>query len=162
MSTAAGSCAPEAMAPPEKTGCIDELPIWWEWEKATKGKRLVIWSRGLRELLLGAEPELTDEEIAQAEVGGETVADLSAIWNLVRAQRGLRTELLEAAERGGLQAVHGCLVARGWSVSVAVISPPRINPEPSVRPGSGRQVWRRTPDWLGFGWARSERGGRFK
>ena len=44
---------------------------WAEWEKASKGRRQVAWTIGLRAELLTEEPELTDEELAEQDQGGE-------------------------------------------------------------------------------------------
>lgn len=53
-------------------GDADDLALWWEWEKASTGRRQITWSRGLRYVLqLGV--EMTDEEIAEDELGGEVV-----------------------------------------------------------------------------------------
>lgn len=41
--------------------------LWCEYERATFGKRAVVWSRGLRELLCGIEAEASDEELASSE-----------------------------------------------------------------------------------------------
>jgi hypothetical protein len=50
-------------------GDADALDLWHEYEAATKGRRCVTWSRGLRDLV-GVR---TDEEIAEDEVGGDLV-----------------------------------------------------------------------------------------
>jgi hypothetical protein len=45
---------------------------WWEWEKASKGRRQIAWSKWLREWAdLGREQ--TDEEIADKELTGNYV-----------------------------------------------------------------------------------------
>lgn len=73
--------------------------LWCEYEAATKGKRTNQWTPGLRRELLGADDEPSDEELADAEVGGEDVAGLfgparRAIW--AASPKGVA--LLEAAE----------------------------------------------------------------
>jgi len=47
--------------------------LWWEYFKATKGRRAITWSRGLRELLdmTGSQFDLTDEEILADTVAQE-------------------------------------------------------------------------------------------
>lgn len=40
-----------------------DMAIWYEWERASKGRRQLTWSRGLKEFL-GIDDDLTDEEIA--------------------------------------------------------------------------------------------------
>lgn len=45
--------------------------VWAEWETGSKGRRQVTWTVGLRAELLGDEPELSDEELAEADAGGD-------------------------------------------------------------------------------------------
>lgn len=52
-------------------GDYDALLRWQEYERATRGKKRIVWSNGLRDRLLGSAPEVEDEELAQAE--GEDV-----------------------------------------------------------------------------------------
>jgi len=64
----------------------------------------VTWSRGTKKRL--AIVERTDEEIAEEEVGGVVVAVLKAeTWTAVRHLDGFPVRILEAAERGGREAV---------------------------------------------------------
>jgi hypothetical protein len=56
-------------------GFEDDLARWWVWESASKGKRQLTWSPWLRSYLRLNE-ELTDEEIAASELGGEIVLEL--------------------------------------------------------------------------------------
>ena len=84
------------------TGDLAGLPLWHEYEKATKRHQAITWSKGLRKLLLGLEPERTDEEIAADEVGGDLVLEISReAWREVTRHLGLETRLLEAFEVGG-------------------------------------------------------------
>lgn len=60
-----------------KDGDADDLALWWEWEKASHGRRQLTWSAGLRDFLaLGTEK--TDEEITEEELGGDVVLTLDA------------------------------------------------------------------------------------
>lgn len=82
-------------------GDADALDLWNEYERATKGKRALTFSRGLRDLL-GVGREATDEEIADAEVGdaddtGFYVTD----WAPVAAQPALGAGLLNAVTPAG-------------------------------------------------------------
>lgn len=54
-------------------GTPEDEDIWAEWERSSKGRRQVGWSVGLRAELLPDEEDLTDEEVAEADEGGETV-----------------------------------------------------------------------------------------
>jgi hypothetical protein len=91
----------------------DALDLWHEWEKASKGRRQLTWSRGLRSLL-GLDDEKTDEEIVEEDEGGETEALLGAgQYRQIARVPGRLCEVLEAAEKGD----GGCsLVAllHGW------------------------------------------------
>lgn len=46
---------------------------WLEYVTGTRGRRAIVWSDGLRELLLPEVEEMSDEDLAAAEVGGELV-----------------------------------------------------------------------------------------
>lgn len=73
--------------------------LWAEWETVSKGKRQLLWSNGMRSVLL-PEPERTDEEIAAEEtLGGRVVVTLDAAgWRRLVRARGL-ADVLDAAER---------------------------------------------------------------
>lgn len=80
-------------------GDADDLDLWEEWERASKGRRQLTWSRGLRSRLL-ADPELSDEEIAAEEVGtaDDDLVEIPAEgWRTVAAL-GLSAAILDAAE----------------------------------------------------------------
>lgn len=49
-------------------GDADELRLWHEFEKASKGRRQMTWSRGLRDRL-GLDEPLSDQDIAETEAG---------------------------------------------------------------------------------------------
>lgn len=77
-------------------GDAEDLDLWHEWEAGSKGRRQLTWSRGLRERLL-TEPELTDQELAEVDEGGEDLLFFeSATW---REARWHRAALADAAER---------------------------------------------------------------
>jgi hypothetical protein len=83
------------------TGDADDLELWHEYEDATRGKRALTYTRGLRQLL-GIAAELDDETIAEAEVGdhddtGFYVTD----WAPVRIQPALGAGLLNAVGPAG-------------------------------------------------------------
>lgn len=78
----------------DKTRAIDDsredLALWGEWELASKGRRQITWSRGLRALLLPDAPELelTDQELADQDHGGDVVAEVGKdLWALIVARR---------------------------------------------------------------------------
>lgn len=114
----------EILADLERFGLVSDRDLWAEYEQVMRGKRALVWSRGYREIL-GMDAELTDEEIAAADVGGEPVAVLSqdawrgllaagsalVPWSTVKLPA--YTALLEAAERGGLALVNDVLGVLG-------------------------------------------------
>ena len=87
--------------------------LYTEWLVGAKGRRLIAWSRGLREHL--GLHERADEEIARDRDPAEVVAYLTRdAW---RAMLGTRCtlEALTAAEAGG---AHGMTTAlRGWGIN---------------------------------------------
>jgi len=73
--------------------------LWAEWERGSKGRRQIAWTPGLRAELLADEPELTDEQIAEQDQGGEDVALIDAeTFRTITAHRADWT-LLEAFNR---------------------------------------------------------------
>lgn len=80
-------------------GVADDLDLWHEWEAGSKGRRQMLWSRGLRDLLR-LSPEATDQELAAEELGSELddLVELDAsAWRLVR-NGSLQAAVLDAAE----------------------------------------------------------------
>lgn len=59
------------------TGETAPLRLWHEWEKGSKGRRQIAWSKGLRERLGLLVDEQTDEEIAAEELGRK---DDTVVW----------------------------------------------------------------------------------
>lgn len=95
-------------------GDADALDLWHEWERGSKGRRQLTWSKGMRDALqLGV--EATDEDIAEEELGtsaDDLVLVTSEGWRLVCAL-GMNARLLGAAETGGLAAVRAVLDSIG-------------------------------------------------
>lgn len=79
-------------------GDADDLDLWHEWERVSKGKRQMYWSPGLRDLLdVGA--EMSDEQIAeQAVLEGHVVDWISPREYRRLASLRLLGECLRAAE----------------------------------------------------------------
>jgi hypothetical protein len=91
-------------------GDADSLDLWQEWERVSKGRKQLTWSNGLRELAGLAVQELTDEEVAEQELGDADELILPAeTW---AAMRHVQVELLLAAEAGGLRAAVAWLQKR--------------------------------------------------
>lgn len=88
-----------------------DLMLWWEWERASRDKRALLWSGGLRDWA-NLDREKTDEEIAQEKAGDEVVAilDQEAWWQVFEIGS---VELLLAIETSGPEAGRRWLSDRG-------------------------------------------------
>jgi hypothetical protein len=88
-------------------GVFHELHLWWEYESATKGRRAIEWSRGLKARF--AIDDLEDDDLAAADVDGERLAWLDDGQWVLLVRRQQETHLLDLAEEGGAPAVHAFL-----------------------------------------------------
>jgi hypothetical protein len=82
------------------SGDVDELARWWELEKATRGYRMIAWSRGLR-AFAGVGVEKKDEDVAAEETGDEddTVCLITPEgWRAMRDDADLCAEVLTTLE----------------------------------------------------------------
>lgn len=94
------------------TGDVDALALWHEWERHSKGKRQVGWSKGLRERFAPEVEERTDAEVVAEELG--TAEDDLVRWTRLQWREFVRrpallVELLDLAELGGASAVRQAL-----------------------------------------------------
>lgn len=95
------------------TGEKEALILWWEYERVTRGRRCMGWSKGLRaQLRLGA--ERTDEDIIDEDQGGDVVALIDAVYWRSICRKGQDDEVLAVVEHGGYEALSRWMVARGW------------------------------------------------
>jgi hypothetical protein len=96
-------------------GLVDDVALWHEWERASKGRRQLTWSAGLRSMLLD-DDERSDEEVAAEELGtaDDDLVELPAAgWRMV-ARNGLDDLLLDVAEDDDTgEALRRYLTARG-------------------------------------------------
>ena len=75
--------------------------LWAEYEQGMIKRRTIAWSRGLRDAV-GLDEEQTDQEIADEDLGGETVLSMSAkTWWKFSRQDGARRELLDIVSARG-------------------------------------------------------------
>jgi hypothetical protein len=58
------------------SGDADDLDLWHEWEAASKGRRGIAYTRGLRETYAPDVDDLTDEQVVELDQGGEVVCDV--------------------------------------------------------------------------------------
>jgi hypothetical protein len=123
-------------------GLADEVDLWHEWERASKGRRQMEWSRGRRNLRewAGLGEGKTDEEIAEEEPGGEEL--LLLMPESCRELRQLPERvcgLLEAAELGGFAAATFLLDSWGSDWMPGKAAPPWLERPPgSARLDAGR------------------------
>jgi hypothetical protein len=96
------------------TGLASDFDAWFEWERGSKGMRQLTWSRGLKAMI--ELDEVTDEEIADEDDGGETVARITpAGW---RTLYWNAAELLSIVEQGGLHVAFAWMDRRGITYEV--------------------------------------------
>lgn len=102
------SRTPFELAEQASQGLATELELWWAYEEATKGRRAIEWSRGLKARF--EVEEVTDEELAAADVDGEPVVHVDDdTWGLL-VGTGKETHLLDLVEQGGAPAAHEFLL----------------------------------------------------
>lgn len=98
--------------------------LWGEYERATKGRRQLVWSPGLRGLLGLDGVELTDDELAEEnDQDQEDVAlILAADWPTIYADQQVLSDLLEVCETSApglrFQAMQAYLDARDIPVKL--------------------------------------------
>lgn len=88
-------------------GVTPELPLWWEWEAATKGRRALAISTAVRERYEVDESD--DEALAQAAVDGDALGTVSAAGYSLLVKARAETHFLDLAEDGGWAAAHAFL-----------------------------------------------------
>lgn len=90
----------------------DDLRAWVEFIYASRGRRMIAWSAGLREMAFMSKPEMTDDQIVSIEIGSEADAVLNLpVTSWVRVRRRA-AELLTVTEVGGADAARAWLDAR--------------------------------------------------
>lgn len=96
----------EVLADVEVLGLADDVELWNEWARVSRGRRQIVWSNGLRDAV-GLNHEKTDEEIAAEEVGTvDRLVILKKTWNVyLRRNLELRLAVLNLAEKSGIESV---------------------------------------------------------
>lgn len=109
------------------TGLAEDCELWIEWEQASRGRRQITWSRGLREWA-GLAAEASDEEIAERDHGGDDVLAIEPQdWPRARA---VLADLLDVAETDGADGLRAWLTDRGIGWREARPAPRREPPPP--------------------------------
>lgn len=114
-----------------ETGEAADVHGWWEWERASHGRRQIARSKGLREWAnLGKEQ--TDEEIAEEQLEAEDVLFIEPdSWRQLRGSPVQVCNLLEATEDGGYPAAMAWLDRHGLGYVVVGVLPHRPPPRDS-------------------------------
>lgn len=85
----------DASAP---SAALEDLNLWHTFEHASRGRRQLLWSRGLRDDVLAGQDDVTDQDVVDEAPGGDVIATVdAAVWRQI-AKRRLIADLLEAAE----------------------------------------------------------------
>lgn len=113
-----GNATPfELVARVAEDGDADAADRWAEWVEVSRGKKALTWSQGFRDSA-GMAKERDDAEIA-AEDEGDAVQMMlpRETWLAIRDRLDLRCGLLDAMERGGVEAAGALLDAYAlpWS-----------------------------------------------
>jgi len=106
-----GSRTPWGVLDDAILGDADALGWWNDYEQIQRGRRRLLWSRGLRELL-NLDEERTDEDLANEELGDkdDTILYITPEgWAALVAVPYRIPALLDAAEIGGLAAALASL-----------------------------------------------------
>ena len=82
-------------------GLCDDIALWHEYEAATKKRKSISWSPGLRAALLGFDDEKTDEQIANENVDGQDLIYIEKAVYKRFVELGIEMKVLHAVERGG-------------------------------------------------------------
>lgn len=114
------ACIHEAVSAGEEIDAED-LALWHEWERVSRGRRQVNFSRGLRDLL--EVEERSDEELAETETAEEAEAEeigriAAEDWKRVLRPVSVRLEVLHAVEaertrEAAVKALRGALERLG-------------------------------------------------
>lgn len=92
-----------------KNGLARDFERWFEWEQGSRGMRQLVMSRHLKDEAQVEEVE--DEEIAEEDEGGETIARITpTAWRSLYWQAA---ELLTVAEQGGPEVAMAWMDYRG-------------------------------------------------
>lgn len=93
-------------------GDADSLGLWHEWEKASKGRKQVGWSVGLRERFAPTVEDRTDDEIAGEELGSrsdDVIALTAEAWRSLVARPHAPLFVIEALEGHGVEGARRAL-----------------------------------------------------
>jgi hypothetical protein len=95
--------------------------LWQEYAKAFKGRKQLVWSRGLRAVLGLAVEEKSDEEVAAEEVEDAVVLAVLTLaqWRVILANDA-RGELCDVASSGDAEQVRVFLASLGIEVQPVV------------------------------------------
>ena len=109
-----------------------DIHAWWEWERASHGRRQIGWSKGLREWAQLA-AERTDDEVADEDLQGDELLflDLDS-WRALRGEPGRVCDLLEVAEDHGYTGAR--IRLERWGLGYMVVRRSRLGPPVRSKP----------------------------
>lgn len=113
-----GNRTPQKLLRLAADGDAEATRLYQEYAAATKGLKLLVWSKGLRKRLFGTEEEKTDQELAEeTQVGGIELFELNLTqWKTI-LKHNLRGELLAECCAGDIDTPVQFLA--GWGITLA-------------------------------------------
>jgi hypothetical protein len=107
-------------------GEADDVGLWHEWEAASRGRRQVTWSQGLRDELHQEQERSDDELAAETDRGGVEVARLSAGQLRELVDEGRLAQLLEVVENSDVEDAYDRMAR--WLARMGLALPLRPAP----------------------------------
>lgn len=128
-----------------------DVALWLEWEKGSRARRQMAWSKGAKEALGIA--DLTDEELVEAgeeQVESWTVAEVAPEqWRKVQSNVKVRLEVVEALAKAStpqeaVQVGHEVLTSLGIKHTVVMVSDAEVEERVEDKEvTTARRVWSR-------------------
>lgn len=110
----AGSLNPFELLDAQGEGSEAARRLWVEYVEATRGRRALFWTRGLREYLLPDDEEQTDEEVIEDTEQADMLAVIAAddYDRNMKNRPAVLAAVLEAAEAGDLEMIEALAIDR--------------------------------------------------
>ncbi len=134
-----------------QTPAKEDVALWHEWEKGSRGRRQMTWSQGAKDTLGIA--DLTDEELVEAgedQVESWTVAEVAPEqWRKVQSNVEVRLEVVEALAKAStpneaMRVSHEVLSRLGIEHTVVMVSDTEVEERLEDREvTSAGRVWSR-------------------
>ncbi|MGO3296859.1 MAG: protein rep [Marinobacter sp.] len=115
-----GNSTPFELLDSAGDGDTKSIALWKEWESASRGKRQMAWSRGMKQAL--QVDELTEQEIVDTDIDGETIGMISPDdWRKVGRNIEFRQKLLAAvlhSRNSSAAKANASKVARQYNIKI--------------------------------------------